>query len=84
MNNSIIMIGSIAITVLAYILLLGLPVMVQPHPLQLFFSASCSTLAVVTLFRFVRTGPIWVRIVIGLVILPLLAHIVMVIASAWV
>ena len=77
------MVGAIAITVLAYVLLLGLPVMVRPHPLHLFFSASCSTLAVVTLFRFVRTGPIWARIMIGLVIFPLIAHIVMVIASAW-
>lgn len=69
-------------TVLAYVLLLGLPVLVRPNSLQIMISASCSTLAVVTMSRFLRTGPIWARVVTMVVILPLLAHVVLILWSA--
>lgn len=72
----------IGVTILAYAVLLGLPVMAPPHPMQVLLSASCSTLAVVTMFRFVRTGPIWARAVTVVVILPLLAHVVLIFWSA--
>lgn len=68
--------------VLAYVLLLGLPVMVRPNSLQIMISSSCSALAVVTMFRFVRTGPIWARVVTVVVILPLLARVVLILWSA--
>ena len=65
-----------AATILAYTFLFNLPIMVAAKPIQAFISASCSTVAVVLLFRVMRSGPIWARILTGLVILPLFIHIV--------
>jgi hypothetical protein len=72
----------ISATVLAYVVVLGLPVMVPPNPVQILVSASCSTLAVVTMSRLVRSGPVWARVVTVVVTLPLLAHVVMILWSA--
>jgi hypothetical protein len=36
----------------------------------------------VTMSRFLRTGPIWARVVTMVVILPLLAHVVLILWSA--
>ena len=65
-----------AATILAYVFFFNLPIMVAAKPIQVFMSTSCSTVAVVFLFRGVLSGPIWARILTGLVMLPLLIHIV--------
>jgi hypothetical protein len=65
----------IAVTILAYFVLINMPVMVPPTPIQILGSAFCSTLAVVTMIRFTRTAPIWARIVSGIVVLPLVIHV---------
>jgi hypothetical protein len=75
-------VAPMAVTILAYIVILHLPVKVPPTPLQVLVSASCSTLAIVTMFRSLRTGPVWARIVTGIVILPLLIHVVLIFWSA--
>ena len=59
-------------TFVAYAVIVQLPVMVPVNPVLIFVSACCSTIAVVTMFRFIRSGPAWSRVLIGIVILPLL------------